>query len=513
MVKRLLEEYKIKYCTMFIVGILLYLPTITGRLGNPDAISIGYTVKRDYGWENALGRYGLKVLAALKGYNINPYISSVIAIGLLCISIVFVIDLFEVKKNYQMYIIAVVMLSSIHIANGMTYYYCFDMYMFSMLLCTFAIWYATKVSNISSYIIPPIAIMLSYTIYQAYISVAIVLCMMVMILKLMTEDVIKNLAILGVKYLCAGGVGTVGYLVLTKVYVAMTGMALAESRGFGTMGKISLGNIPRLIANAYREFANYYFGDGLVANWWAHKNLIHLIVVVVIVCSVIGYFVIDVFKNKKLDYRRLLLEMVMLLLLPVGFMVEEIIFPEVSIYESTGMLVLTSMNLLFVLALLVVDKVKIENKYVKLSINTLAGILICFMGWIGIVYVGIFQEYMANNIKVGTLMAQEVSEELDKIENIQDYGVAIYGDPVWGMDEYEYILKGTVAPYHIVWKSNIYGSGLVSFFYNYCNKNYRFVDWDRCNMINQNKSNMEIVYKSNSMNIYKDNEYVLVSLW
>ncbi len=84
-IKRVVCDNVKKFFIMLIGSLILYYSFFVEKLANPDAICTGFSYKAEYFWENALGRVGLQVIGAIKGYNILPYLSTFFALVFLCI--------------------------------------------------------------------------------------------------------------------------------------------------------------------------------------------------------------------------------------------------------------------------------------------------------------------------------------------------------------------------------------------------------------------------------------------
>lgn len=511
-IKRVVCDNVKKIFIMLIGSLILYYSFFVEKLANPDAICTGFSYKAEYFWENALGRVGLQVIGAIKGYNILPYLSTFFALVFLCMSVILICDMVEAKSVWSVVFIATVLIASVHIVNGLTYYYCFDAYMLAMLFDVFAIWYAYRVKGISSWFVPGIMIAMSYTVYQAYISFAMVLCIIIVLCKLLEKESLRDINRLGARFVVAGVAGTGLYLLTVKILAKIGYLVLADGRGFSTMGKLSLRSIPRYFANAYREFFVYYFKNKLILNEWAKRTYINIIFAVIIFAGII-YIICTMHDISKKDrIIRCVGILILISVMPIAFMVEEIIFPEVSIYEPTGMLVLASMNLFYVLGICIVERISIKNKAAEIAVNTPIVITMLALCWVLLVYNAIFQECMANNISVAKNTAYDITYSLEDIPKIESKPVAVIGEPYWGMEKSYNIVSGTVAPYHIAWKTNIYGVCLQNFFRDYCNSSFVFTDFNEAKEVYKNVENMTKYKSTVKLDIYVDEEHVLVVL-
>ena len=449
--RQVLEYWKKQYLLIFIGGILLYFPFSTHFLTNPDTLWNGlfYKSGEGYGWEASLGRWGLKLFAGLKGYTISPAAVTFFCILLLSIVCMLICMLFNFKGAIQILLVSVFLLASPNFANTLSYYYCADFYAFAYFLNVLSICIAYKYKGFCSWIIPIFSIALSLALYQAYISVAIVVSLMLIIHMLFDDK--NNLQILkkGLKLMCVGGGGIAIYLLITKLWVRSGNLELTDGRGFSEMGNIDFKTLPVQFLNCYREFFNYFFSNDFLNNEWMYRKYwnILLFLLLAIFCMILLWQ-----KRKIFNIVRLLFLILTVVLLPVGCYIILIIAPKVSLYESTGMLLVPALNYIYILWLLLAWK--IDSRKIMFVIRNciipVGGILI---GGILIQFVLVFQSCMQNNQIKTYAVAAEIVNEIDSITDGENdiLPILICGDIRLGNEELYNIVQGTVAKYGMVW--------------------------------------------------------------
>lgn len=273
-----MQIWKKQYFMLFLGGVLLYLPFSTHFLTNPDTLWNGLLYKDEYGWETGLGRWGLEILAQMKGYTISPAAVTIFSILILSIICMLVCRLFDIESPFLIILTGIFLIASPNIANTLTYYYCADFYIIAYFLNVLAIYIAYRHKGLVSWLIPVLAITFSLTLYQAYISIAIVLSVLLLI-KMLFEVEIEERQILRkiIKLMIIGGGGTAIYLLLTR-WQARRGMLwLIVDRGFSEMGNIDFSELPRQIVSCYVEFINYFFRNGFLNNNWLHRKYWNLL--------------------------------------------------------------------------------------------------------------------------------------------------------------------------------------------------------------------------------------------
>lgn len=471
-----------QYQMLFLGGVLLYLPFSTHFMTNPDTLWNGLLYKDGYGWETGLGRWGLKILAQLKGYTISPAAVTIFSILILSIICMLVCRLFDIESSFLVILTGIFLIASPNIADTLTYYYCSDFYIIAYFLNVLAIYIAYRHKGIVSWFIPVLAVAFSLTLYQAYISIAIVLSVLLLI-KMLFEVEIEERQILRkvIKLMIVGGGGAAIYLLLTR-WQARRGMfSLIADRGFSEMGNIDFSKLPGQIMNCYVEFINYFFRNVFLNNNWLHRKYWNLFLFL----TLIIFGIILLWQNrKKFSWVRLFLLILAGMLLPVGCYIMLIIAPKVSLYESTGILLIPAMNYVYILWLMLAWRIK--GQYfafiIKKCIIPLGSVMV---GGILLLFVSVFQSCMQNNLMKTYSAATAILREIDEVSGgITDYPIMISGDVNLGNEELYSIVKGTVAHYGMAW-SDINGRNNCwkAIFEIYFGREYSVCDREECEQI------------------------------
>lgn len=448
--KALFGLWKGRYLLIFIGGILLYLSFSTHFLANPDSIWNGMFYKAGYDGENSLGRWGLGLLAGLKGYTISPAAVTIFSIFLLSIICMFVCRLLSLESEILIIITGIFLLASPNIVNTLTYYYCADFYIFAYLLNVLAIYFAHRHRGFVSWVLPMLAIAISLAIYQSYISVAIVLSILLMV-SMLFDARIENKEIIkrAMKLICIGGGGVTCYLILTKGQESIGLLNLSEDRGFSRMGYIDIAQLPQQIVRCYKEFINYFFRNVFINNDWMNRKYWNLFLVLVIILTMLILF----FQNRKVfNITRILLLLLAVVLLPIGCYCMLITASEVSLYSSTGILLIPAVNYVYVLWIMLASRINgsrwmhlVFGKYIVLVGSMALGmILVCF--------VLVFQACMQNNLIKTYAVASDIVQEMDELTGgSEEHAFMVSGDVDLGQGELYNIVKGTVAGYGMTW--------------------------------------------------------------
>lgn len=321
----ILPQWKVCFFAGVLVGLIAHLYKITGWLPNWDSLVFRYDPQNMIG----LGRWFLPVVCSLSSFYDLPFLNGIIAIVFHALSAVCILRILNVKKKITAFLIGGVIVSFPTVTSVLMYNYVADGYSIAFFLSTLAAFFMTKEKP--RYILAAVLIALSTGIYQAYVTVTIML-----ILWKLIDDVIYNatpfIEILkkSAFMLLSGVGGIVLYSVILKVILSVFSTQLLDYQGisnsFSLMSIDLLGSlyaIKETFVNCFFDLSqgvSVYFVLNLyaIAFTFAHylkyivKNGIYkkpiniLTIVVLAVMLVVGAGVLA-FINSGIDYHNLML--------------------------------------------------------------------------------------------------------------------------------------------------------------------------------------------------------------
>lgn len=331
----------------FLVGILVYSSMIVNELPNPDAIWNGLYYKDDWRWEVSLGRYMLPVFMKVFGYAINPPTFTILCIVSMAIVGCLLCDLFELQ-GIRAVLCGMFLICSPAVAGTLTYYYCSLYYMMAYLLAVYAGWIICKKKSIKFNLVAVIYLCISSATYQAYIGVVLVIVVMHKLQQLIKEDI--EIKVLIREFLNAGitvAGGILAYLISCKMIQNVLGIVAESGRGFSKMGNIPLKEIGNLLKNCYIYTYQYFFSTEMINNEYGFKKELNFLFGIILFAG----FVTIIIKMKKSIVHKFL-AIGMLMCIPIAVMSITIAASDVSIYDTTGVIMLPTMNYIYILLLI-----------------------------------------------------------------------------------------------------------------------------------------------------------------
>ena len=173
----ILLQWKICFISAVVVGLITHLYKITNWLPNWDSLVFRYDAQNML----SMGRWFLPVVSAISSFYDLPWVTGLMAILFHALGAVAIVGIFKVKKTVTACLIGAMVVSFPTVTSVMMYNYVADAYAFSFLLSVLAVLFLTREKP--KYLISVILIALSVGIYQAYITVTIMLLLCFLIVK------------------------------------------------------------------------------------------------------------------------------------------------------------------------------------------------------------------------------------------------------------------------------------------------------------------------------------------
>ena len=400
-----------------IVGLIAYSSMIFYELPNPDAIWNGLYFKESWGWECSLGRYMIRIFQAIFGNIINTSSFTILCLLLLAVICIIVINLFEIKTIAAI-LSGIMIILSPTVASTLSYYYCALYYIIAYLLAILATWIMCKGNGLGYSIAGMLLLCISMATYQAYIGVVFVLGVMFVIFSTLDDDGdIKVIAkrIIYMAVTLVGGIIT--YLVSCKIIQNRWGVVAENTRGFSEMGYIPFEKVGALLKNCYIYTYQYFFSTEMINNEYGFKGklnfLLFFILTVVFIRKIIKI-------NRDWYYKGI--AMLCASMLPIALMSITIAASNVSIYESTGVIMLPTMNYMYVFLLCVLDKEQGKD-ITSICMNwggLLVSIVVAFSMFSFCISIQTYQKHSINKMDfLATSITLSIEEQVDCSEEYQ----------------------------------------------------------------------------------------------
>ena len=351
---------RIALITAIVVGIITHITMMTETIMSQDGIWNSMQYSRAGDWVIALGRWGIELAGRLNNFVAIPSITTMLCLFLMAVSTVFIVDIFNFKSKYSALFTGMIMVVSPCLTATMLYVYTSVAYCVNMLLAILAIWFIYKFKYKKIGIVfSALCFMFSLSIYQSYMGVTVGLCIMLSIIELLKDNSkIKDVFINIGKTVLAVLSGGILYYILTMLILNLTGIDMATYKGAESFGiKEIFASLGTNILNTYKNFVEFFFKDVIVYNTNYRRDIWYTFFFIGFIVTFIVKLVKLKVESKKEKIFKIVLSSLMVLLMPIGLNIINIIAVGTEIYALTA----TQMILVIPFVLALVESLEILN--------------------------------------------------------------------------------------------------------------------------------------------------------
>lgn len=336
------EQSIIAFISTIIVGLINYSYFMTHHVKAPDAVAFGnYYISGK--WELSLGRFGLRIVDKLRGGIVNENLLIISSIILIAISCGFLVSILDINDGLISILISILFITSPQLADTYMFIYCADSYSLSILLSILSVWFFKR-RSCYGYVMSMFMIAAAASLYQAYIGIALALCLILVLEELILDIEFKQ-AFQTLIYAIATMLGgLIIYYGIEKIILALTNTALSSYKGASEVGiKSILSKMPLSIPQAYKDFIRYFFSNEILYNDYWKRIWFHIVLFLVMLLFA-GILII-----KMKDIWSKIFAVLLIVTLPVAINVIDLIAPTTTINLVTGTPLLCVYFLIFAL--------------------------------------------------------------------------------------------------------------------------------------------------------------------
>lgn len=284
--ERILPQWKVCFLSALVIGLLAHLYKITGWLPNWDSLVFRYDPQNMLG----LGRWFLPVVCSFSSFYDLPFLNGIISILFHALGAVCICKILKVENKITAALIGALIVSFPTVTSVLMYNYVADGYSIAFFMSTLAAVFMTNKKP--NYIAAALLIALSSGIYQAYLTVTV----MLILLHLIDELVFGNekIAFLWKKtafMLLTGIAGVAMYAIVLKILLGAFSVELLDYQG--AKGTASLSNFD-ILASLYiikETFVKCFFDISNGINFYVAINA--AVVAITAIC-----YAAHIIKNK-----------------------------------------------------------------------------------------------------------------------------------------------------------------------------------------------------------------------
>ena len=321
---RVSDIQKAAFFSCVIIGYLVHLYAFTNLIPNSDGLSRVFDTQQ----MTVSGRWFLHYASALNNFTQMPAVIGLLSLLLLGLAAALTVDLLKFRSKILAGLAGAVMAAFPCLGYTFLYMFTASAYCLAIFLAVLSVWLANRCKV--GWLFGVIALALAMGTYQAYVTVAISLSLLVVMRECLDpESSFKGTLRLGLRLVAYLAAGAILYYVILLVFLKVKDLELLSYLGMDAASAgYPLGQLPRLLFTTYKQVAAFFFlagsADGFTSRWMVVLDLAALILGM--------YFFLARRSGKGLwkEVWRPLGSLAMVALLPLGINFGQILSPYSS---------------------------------------------------------------------------------------------------------------------------------------------------------------------------------------
>ena len=263
-------QWKMCFFAALLAGFFAHFYKIANWLPNWDSLVFRYDSQNMV----ALGRWFLPVVCSVSSFYDLPFLNSVIAILFHALGAVSICRVLNVKKNVTAFLIGAMIVSFPTVTSVLMYGYVADGYSIAFFLSCVAAECLVKNKRWGLFV-APILIALSVGIYQAYVTVTIMLVLVCLIEEIVCQEQ-KTLMVVkkGIKIFTSGFCGMLLYYAVMKTSLMVSGAALLNYQGLNSVTSFEGFDILASLYTIKETFIDFFFDFSKGINLFVLLNIV-----------------------------------------------------------------------------------------------------------------------------------------------------------------------------------------------------------------------------------------------
>lgn len=351
------EKYAFIYT--IVAGLLIHMYALSNHFLTYDSMWNLYSSQDML----SSGRPLLQYACLPTSYYDLTWVNGLLALAYLGIASALIVNLFSIKNKISIVLISLCLVTFPSMTSLFCYSFTMDGYALAILLAVISVFLTIKYR--CGFLLGAIFLGISMGIYQAYLSLAILLCLFFVLTEMETKEW-KELFVRIFKMLLMGILAFVFYLVSLKIMLWIKNVELSGYQGTNEVFHMNLRNLLMGIKSAYINFIDFArYGGVLAPNIWAKISI-----VILALCALILLVLFLYRMWRRQGILRVMTAVCMLALLPLATSTISILSPTTFFH----ILLRYPWVMFLVFGIILVEKVKnynVNKNYVSVFSTTL----------------------------------------------------------------------------------------------------------------------------------------------
>lgn len=319
-------------------------------------------------WEVQLGRFLQPYYVYLRGNVVSPWLAGLIGAVFAVISACLIADMIKIENPVGEILACGFLTANLSVTElcGI-FIYIYDCCMIALFLSCLSVWCWMHVRHPWNLILGAACIVLSMGLYQAYISVAIALCAVVLLQKVLADASWKEEVRSAVSMVLMTAIGAAGYLLLYKIMLTIWHTtSTSGSNGMGRLTELSVYMIFQNVIKTYGDILKFFVVDSRYFG-----KIICTLHGLLLLIVLVGFIILLI--QKKLKIYNMIGAILILITLPVWC-------NFIGVIQGEGWIVLRSsyaLYLLFPIGIMIVGSLK--DISIRKPVWYLTGVICIFL--------------------------------------------------------------------------------------------------------------------------------------
>lgn len=356
------------------------------------------------GWELSIGRWFLRFLDIAKFYLSPDPTSSIISLILFSLSIILVLDFFDMESNAYSIFISLTFLISTTVCVILSYRFTSVNYALGCFLSIFSAWLFIKMQSRLGMLLAILSLSIMMGCYQANIGCTCLLLLIYVPYKIYQNQMsIKQFLLYFIKAILFLILGGIVYCLLLYVNLLYFNQSLNNYRGADEYNIFNIiTHLPESIIQTYTDFFSYYSNSLIKINMFSNK--LYLCLFIILFCVIL----IPTRKIFKDNLSLLIIYLLSFCCIPLAC--------NSSLLLAHNTITMIQMTMPMVLCIPVllcfVSKLSIHKRYQNVITKAILGILISFIIYGKYAMVQYDQQAMYMGLQATKTIADEVQTRL-----------------------------------------------------------------------------------------------------
>lgn len=304
--KRTPRYIRLTFASSVILGLAAHMYVFTNKFTNHDDLDQMFFA----GYGTASGRWLLPPFLRLDGEFSDPWLIGILCVLCLAALACLTVSLFRIRRPLACILASAVIMTFPTVTSTFAYMFTATPYFLSLLLAAFGAYAAVNWGWRGS-ILGAVAIALSLGVYQSYFPVAAALMVGALLFETLDGSrTFRKLLLKGVRLAVTLAAALAAYLVLVRI--TTRNIELTDYHSISEMGRLSLRDIPYLVAVSYKRCLSFFLTNDL---GWHFGFLRFAFAASLLCCVALGVLLL---RERRLDAPRAVLAAALILAYPLA---------------------------------------------------------------------------------------------------------------------------------------------------------------------------------------------------